>query len=239
MRRRAEEEGVVWVADKVYMNVGQCRLNDMLISHTVQWYFHKFYTSIYVICFVLVIVFYSLICSTVLARQKRRRNKKISLRSETTLQQPIRGFASQHVIDTTKQQTTLLPQLNHISSATSLCESVMDRQDDSTKVRVKVVADAVIVKKGHRRLRAEIKAAGMLFVVSMVLLVTYIPALLITLDWLPYSAPVFYLYFINFAINPVIYGFMNSRFRKRLKSIFSCQRTNVWLSNTQHEMVIR
>lgn len=221
--RAAQLVDGVWVGERLYVNVGRCLPNDMLISLDVQWYFHKFYTCLYLVSFALVIVFYSLICRTVLARQRRIRSHKMTLMALDCMRQPITHPELHHVV--VANTALLMSPLPAACSVTSLCENIMDRRDIAIRPKkVKIETDKATLKRRQRRLTAEIKAAGMLFVVSMVLLVTYIPALLITLDWLPYRAPIFYLYFINFAINPVIYGFMNSRFRKRLKSIFSCRR---------------
>jgi cholecystokinin A receptor len=56
---------------------------------------------------------------------------------------------------------------------------------------------------------ANLKTAGMLFVVTVVFVVTYLPAFLMAMFVVPYNIIVFYLYFANNVANPVIYSFMN------------------------------
>ena len=69
-------------------------------------------------------------------------------------------------------------------------------------------------------LMANLKTAGMLFVVTVVFIVTYAPALLMALDILPYNIVIFYMYFANNVANPVIYSFMNKNFRDDLRKLF-------------------
>jgi len=71
---------------------------------------------------------------------------------------------------------------------------------------------------------ANVKTAAMLFVVTVVFIVTYLPAFLMALDIVPYSMVVFYMYFANNVANPVIYSFMNPNFREDTKRLFFRQR---------------
>jgi len=56
----------------------------------------------------------------------------------------------------------------------------------------------------------------MLFVVTVVFIVTFTPGFLMSLEWIPWNLTVFYLYFANNVANPVIYSFMNQKFRSDL-----------------------
>ena len=65
----------------------------------------------------------------------------------------------------------------------------------------------------ERMRRANIKTAAMLFVVALVFLLTYLPALVMSL--LHRVNPIlFYFYLANHAVNPIIYGAMNRPFRR-------------------------
>jgi len=76
---------------------------------------------------------------------------------------------------------------------------------------------------------ANLRTAAMLFVVTAVFVVTFLPASLISLRVMPYHIYVFYLYFVNNVANPFIYSFMNKNFRDQLYPLFcgaggsSCQ----------------
>jgi hypothetical protein len=63
--------------------------------------------------------------------------------------------------------------------------------------------------KVDNNLLANLKTAAMLFVVTVVFVVTFCPAFLMALQRAPYNIIVFYLYFANNVANPVIYSFMN------------------------------
>lgn len=56
----------------------------------------------------------------------------------------------------------------------------------------------------------------MLFVVTVVFVVTFMPALAMTVGLIGTNFIIFYLYFVNNAANPIIYSFMNQNFRKQL-----------------------
>ena len=71
-------------------------------------------------------------------------------------------------------------------------------------------------------LSAHIRTAVMLFVVTVVFVLTFAPAFLMSLEVVPYSRLVFNIYFFNNVANPVIYSFMNSYFRRELYPMF-CQ----------------
>ena len=49
----------------------------------------------------------------------------------------------------------------------------------------------------------------MLFVVTVVFVITFLPAFLMVLKLIPYNIIVFYFYFANNVANPFIYSFMN------------------------------
>lgn len=67
---------------------------------------------------------------------------------------------------------------------------------------------------------ANVKTAAMLFVVTLVFVLTFMPALSMTVQLIPYNMTVFYMYFANNLANPIIYSFMNQNFRKQLKRLF-------------------
>lgn len=67
---------------------------------------------------------------------------------------------------------------------------------------------------------AHIRTAGMLFVVTVVFVLTFAPAFFMSFDVVPYNRLIFYVYFFNNVANPVIYSFMNSYFRHHLYPMF-------------------
>ena len=87
-------------------------------------------------------------------------------------------------------------------------------------------ADDVMQQSARDRKRnrvANVKTAAMLFVVTVVFVVTFLPAFLMTVHLLPYNVVIFYMYFANNVANPVIYSFMNHNFRAHLRHLI-CRR---------------
>lgn len=70
--------------------------------------------------------------------------------------------------------------------------------------------------------RSNLKTASMLFVVTVVFIVTYLPGALMINGLLEFNLFGFYIYFINNMANPIIYSFMNKNFRNDLAQI--CKR---------------
>ena len=74
---------------------------------------------------------------------------------------------------------------------------------------------------------ANIKTASMLFVVSLVFIVAFLPAWLMALQIVPYLKIVFYSYFVYNVANPFIYAFMNPTFRRDSQNVLNhCISTN-------------
>jgi len=72
----------------------------------------------------------------------------------------------------------------------------------------------------HRTLlAANLRTAAMLFVVTVVFVVCYTPAFLMSVEIVEYQIVLFYMYFINSVANPVVYSFMNRYFRQELRTI--------------------
>ena len=66
-----------------------------------------------------------------------------------------------------------------------------------------------------------VKTAQILFTVTVVYVISYLPVFLVNNRAIPNYPFVFYCYFINNAANPIIYSFMNKKFRSSVKRMFS------------------
>lgn len=67
-----------------------------------------------------------------------------------------------------------------------------------------------------RTLHANVKTAAMLFVVTIAFIISFLPSWLMGLRVVKFNLIVFYMFYINNVINPVIYAFMNRTFRDDL-----------------------
>ncbi|BFZ23044.1 hypothetical protein BsWGS_26083 [Bradybaena similaris] len=70
-----------------------------------------------------------------------------------------------------------------------------------------------------RHLMANIKTALMLFIVTLVFIIAYLPALLMANELISFNIIGFYIYFVYNVANPFIYAFMNHTFREDLKKL--------------------
>ncbi|GFN96487.1 orexin receptor type 2 [Plakobranchus ocellatus] len=77
-----------------------------------------------------------------------------------------------------------------------------------------------IRERGHLDYLANIRTAIMLFLVTAVFTLCFLPAWLMACHLLTYQPIVFYMHYLYNVANPVIYAFMNQSFRKELKRVF-------------------
>ena len=195
---------------KFVVFVGQCRTNELIIGANFMWYYQRFYMVLYLVSLVVVIILYVLIYHSVMVRRNRRERQKskalplVQLQNETAQMSTV--------------EETLLTQVNGDDKAAK-----EDNTDNSNAAKIKTAVKGSLnrksTKKDNNRM-ANLKTAAMLFVVTVVFVITFLPALLMTLDLIPYNMTVFYMYFANNVANPVIYSFMNKNFRDDLKKIF-------------------
>jgi len=222
------------------MYTGQCNPSDLTVSSRFARTFQKCYTATFVVCFGTVAVLYSLIYRSVL-RQRRKRQRMKAAR-------PIRVQQPPTVRDTSSSAARSFPAAagrgggGNEAAAMSQCDNkhqgggCLEASEAIEIVSLSpgVVADVANDRNaGLKRSReisvaaettlrdriASIKTAAMLFVVTLVFVISFFPSLAMTVRILPYSMTVFYMYFANNVANPVIYSFMNTNFRKRLVRI--------------------
>ena len=70
-----------------------------------------------------------------------------------------------------------------------------------------------------RMLYANIKTAAMLFVVSIVFIISFVPSWFVGLGVINFNPISFYIFYFNSVANPFIYAFMNRTFRDDLKLV--------------------
>lgn len=75
---------------------------------------------------------------------------------------------------------------------------------------------------------AHIKTTKVLCIITTVYIIAFLPMFLITHKALQQNEILFYFYFINNAANPVIYSFMNRKFRHDIWKMFTRKSGTVW-----------
>lgn len=69
-------------------------------------------------------------------------------------------------------------------------------------------------------LLANLKTAFMLFVVTLIMAIVYTPSILTSVHIIEYNPIHWNIIYINNAVNPIVYSFLNPNFRKNLKDTF-------------------
>jgi cholecystokinin A receptor/hypocretin (orexin) receptor 2 len=70
---------------------------------------------------------------------------------------------------------------------------------------------------------ANIKTAGILFIVTIVFIIAFLPAWLMAMRALAGNIILFYMHFSYNVANPIIYAFFNQNFRKEMKDVLGCR----------------
>ena len=147
---------------------GHCRPNHFILSEEFMWNYQKFYTAMYLLCLIIVIVLYCAIYRSVLARRtKRQKQKSKSL----TL---VMSATDNHATPPTEEtQLTVVNGETTVEVANGSSNKDKKGKDKNKKDKSRRKS----TKKDRNRM-ANLKTAAMLFVVTIVFVVTYLPAFL-------------------------------------------------------------
>lgn len=190
---------------------GICQPNTLIFSHNFINVYQKIYSSFFVIVIVVVVILYILIYRFVSVRRaKRRRMRKQS--------SPYSSYKE----SATTYKDTKASLMNGVVKTELDPESVTlnERPKTDKPEKIAFLRRMTIREKG---LVANIRTAGMLFVVTAVFIVVFLPAWLMAHNVLPYNILIFYMYFFYNVANPIIYAFMNKAFRRDLKDVIECR----------------
>lgn len=208
----------------------QCAPNELIVSKTFTWYYQKFYTGMYLVCLIIVIVLYTLIYNSVLSRRaKRAKQKSKALPIVTRPETADTGTTCEETlltaVDVENEETCANGNSTKIELSSGVGRKKPNKKDSRRmKEERKKEKERKKSKKCDKTRMANLKTAAMLFVVTVVFILTFLPAFLMALQMIPYNMIVFYMYFANNCANPVIYSFMNRNFRDDLKKIFCSTR---------------
>ena len=117
-------------------------------------------------------------------------------------------------------------QINEVSVDSKISATANQSVNSRLTYQHSVMRKRSITNTKHVISTKDIRTAFMLFVVSFLFLVFYLPSIVTTyLDLfqvpnIPYNLYITYLYFSNSAINPMIYCFLNPTFRADLIKLF-------------------
>ena len=219
---------------------GVCYLSTTILSHEFITTHQKVYSSFYLISFLIVMVLYGLIYSSVTKQRAKRRKQKMGINKkvvntqcqtdETTIPLNNRNHNQNH------DKHKLKVEMEGETVATTLTTASSNKITPGSQENGKVDSESHPIfrgsskrqdpnkeRKDHDRL-ANIKTAVMLFIVTLVFIIAFLPAWLMALTWVEFKIVIFYMYFVYNVANPIIYAFMNKMFRDNLEKLFgSCQ----------------
>ncbi|GAB1605966.1 neuropeptide FF receptor 2-like [Argonauta hians] len=188
-------------ANRTICYSGMCDISFLIFPRKVFTVYQTIYSSIFLISLVIVAFLYALIYRSVLSRRKQR------LKIVTNKCCLFWSDDSQ-----TNAEETEITTVN------------ADSVDKPTKHGVKAEKDAILKHGTRAKLEkvriANLKTAGMLFVVTLVFVLAFLPSWLMAHRYIDMNIIVFYMYFSYNIANPVVYAFMNRNFKNQLKEIF-------------------
>jgi len=171
------------------LNMGVCHPTDLLLGRKFQHRFQYFYYALFTLCLLTISILYALIYCSVLARRSRRHKEKTAnLAAMTSTLRPATVFDVQQ--DNCEEMTmTALKvradtEARKISSVANTAYRVDDERNNIEERQRSVVATAKLTLQERYRM-ANLKTAAMLFVVTAVFVITFLPASLIAPRCLP------------------------------------------------------
>ena len=220
---------------------GLCQASATILSINFIEIYQKVYSSFFLCSLLIVLILYVLIYISVTRQRAKRKNQKKASR--------VKQVNTQCQTDESTMPLTNMnhKKVKHDATTNSLRVDIegetvstrlttnMAHENGKVEAADKPSGKGASVKrsgtnsadhkdrKDHLRL-ANIKTAVMLFTVTLVFIVAFLPAWLMAHAWLQFNIVVFYMYFAYNVANPVIYAFMNQMFRDNLcKLVNSCR----------------
>lgn len=184
---------------------GRCVPNEIIFSRHFITNYQKVYATFFLLALLAVFVLYGMVYRSVLVRRAKRRRQR---RSTRTVSLTRDSWFSEY-----RQSQANIPK--HHKQTTTENGEVFERPPD-----VELARQLTIRERG---LVANIRTAAMLFVVTAMFIIAFLPAWLMAHDVVTYNMVVFYMYFIYNVANPIIYAFMNKAFRRDLRDVFDCK----------------
>lgn len=188
--------------DLINHSYGMCSPNYDIFNEDFVLLFSKIHAVLYLLMFIFVVVLYSLIYREIHVRRARKAKRKRSSLYPSQSCAPEASLGDTHM--------TLMPGPMSDGNA-----------DEPTKNGHSSKRRKIGATLKEKQFYANIRTAAMLFIVTIVFLVAFLPALLMTQELIPYNIVIFYTYFVYNTANPVIYSFMNQSFRIELKNMYS------------------
>lgn len=179
-------------SDKMDILPGQCveGVSGLFGSDFVYAY-QKIYALFYLVAFLIVLILYGLIYRSIHIRRAMKAKRK-------------RSSLFPHEFSAVDTQMTVLNNANELDGKDEHGQKKFRKKTLGLKEKV---------------FYANIRTAAMLFIVTIVFLIAFLPAWLMAHQLVQYNMIVFYMYFVYNVGNPIIYAFMNTSFRDDLQGL--------------------
>ncbi|ESO99470.1 hypothetical protein LOTGIDRAFT_158556 [Lottia gigantea] len=196
--------------------IGTCLPNSLVLDLNFLYVYQKVYSVLFVVCLVVVAILYGLILRFIQLRRSKKLQQKLVLCTYMNGEQAFEGT-----------RMTLLngndDEHPHLKSKDSLHEEnntlkVDQNKNNDIRRTSSFMFDADKLRDETRT--ANIKTAIMLFTVTVVFVIAFLPAWLMAHKFIPPNIVIFYMYFSYNVANPCIYAFMNPVFQETLKKIY-------------------
>lgn len=205
---------------------GMCTASEKYINTNVRMVYQKFYASLFLIALILVVILYGLILKSIISRRAKKLNNSLLNGNSHKLQVIQTSTASQTYISSSKSATNEEQKVQeetqgneHLMSTPEKVHSVRPHRTNKEREREKMKS----VREKQRI--ANIKTAGILFIVTAVFIVAFLPSWLMAIRMIPANVVLFYMYFSYNVANPIIYAFFNRAFRVEMKNAIHCKQS--------------
>jgi len=206
---------------KYWLNTHVCFPNNEFIDQRFIKYTSLLQNSIIIACFLVIFFLYALIAHYVIRKRQLKMQRAKYYRSIIQRSKPSKN-----------QQETIEKDDDESSHTTNLFGASRSRNISAKKELLIVSAltkENTLNKAANfsRTFRSNLKTAFMLFLAAFIMMISYTPALLMSFELIEMNVLYFNFIYINNASNPIVYSFLNPKYRKALKSLFINQSSGI------------
>ena len=210
---------------KYWLNTQVCFPNNEFIDQRFIKYTSLLQNSIIIACFLMIFFLYALIAHYVIRKRQLKMKRAKYYRSIIQRSKP-----NKKPNKNTRQEST---EKEDDSIHTSTLFGTTRTRNISAKKELLIVS--VLTKENtlnkaanfSRTFRSNLKTAFMLFLAAFIMMISYTPALLMSFEIIKMNVLYFNFIYINNASNPIVYSFLNPKYRKALKSLFFKESTGI------------
>ncbi|BFZ23280.1 hypothetical protein BsWGS_26319 [Bradybaena similaris] len=128
---------------------------------------------------------------------------------------------SENVLNNTTTRNNISSSPTNTTITTNMLTPLDNVDGKSKRERSPCSSHADQLREENRA--ANVRTALMLFTVTLVFMIAFVPAWIMAHSFTPFIAPVFFMHFIYHVANPFIYAFMNPVFKDHMHKVLTCR----------------